>query len=221
VEPAGDTARPDTPDPGPIKRGDFYEDCRCHPVLCATGDYAEDELVGSSCWTVASRVGQLGCRNVLTVRFTLAPEEHAAVLRHLRLWHRGYWTQAVVGIAFIAAAASLHGSQIARGVLIGAGALWLYLVGFAVVLGPTLEARKAAPQRTESMYQFSEDGLVFETAATRHSIGWTDIARLVRAGSVSVLQHKTGGYVYMIPDRAFDSPDSASRFTALATLMSA
>jgi hypothetical protein len=31
-----------------IVRGDFYEDCRYHPMLCVAADYEEDELLGIS-----------------------------------------------------------------------------------------------------------------------------------------------------------------------------
>ena len=31
-----------------IARGDFYEDCRYHPMLCVTADYAGDTLEGIS-----------------------------------------------------------------------------------------------------------------------------------------------------------------------------
>lgn len=31
-----------------IARGDFYEDCRYHPMLCAVADYEADELLGIS-----------------------------------------------------------------------------------------------------------------------------------------------------------------------------
>lgn len=34
--------------PVELKRGDFYEDCRYHPVLCVSADYEDDELVGIS-----------------------------------------------------------------------------------------------------------------------------------------------------------------------------
>jgi hypothetical protein len=31
-----------------IERGDFYEDCRYHPMLCVNADYADDTLDGIS-----------------------------------------------------------------------------------------------------------------------------------------------------------------------------
>ena len=34
--------------PSEISRGDFYEDCRYHPMLCVSVDYADDTLEGIS-----------------------------------------------------------------------------------------------------------------------------------------------------------------------------
>lgn len=35
-------------EPLEVGRGDFYEDCRYHPMLCVEANYADDELLGIS-----------------------------------------------------------------------------------------------------------------------------------------------------------------------------
>ena len=153
---------------------------------------------------------------MISVRFTLTREEHTKAIRHVGVRNRNVWLSAAIGVAFIAAGAALHVTSLSRGIWIGFGICYLVLVGCGVTLSPAIAARKAAQTRTESSYEFSEDRFSFQTSATKHTVGWQDVTKLVRAGAVSMLFSKNG-LVYIVPDRAFASSVEVAHFITFAT----
>ncbi|MGA2471820.1 MAG: YcxB family protein [Solirubrobacteraceae bacterium] len=149
-----------------------------------------------------------------SVRFTLTRKEQAAAVRQFVL-RPNAWGLGVVGIAVIAVGAFVTGSGFVSGLDVGVGGMCVLM--FVMTLSkPWIFARHAAKGRTEAIYCFSEDSLVFETSARKHIVGWSDITRSVRAPGLTILVVGKPGLMYTIPDRAFDSSADREQFAAIA-----